>query len=209
MRTAADGIDVFREFLAESDDLSVAFLAGINMTKTEAQLDALFDVLDAGGELTASIVGLDINFLSPDLPKFDRYLSTLRSLQSGGLKVNIHLGELFDNEISRYVLRRITPDRIGHGVLLLDDLELVEIVKSYGICLDMCPTSNIVLGVADWNRSSPASRALQLGIPVSINTDDPILFGTDISRELDLAGLSDQQRDQVIANGRRYRHGRI
>ncbi|WP_157734863.1 hypothetical protein [Pseudofrankia inefficax] len=208
MRSAADGIDIFRDRLAECDGLSMAFLAGINMTKTEAQLDEIFDVLGAGGDLTASIAGIDINFLSRDLSKFDRYLNTLRSLQAGGLKVNIHLGELFGNEISRYVLHRITPDRIGHGVLLLDDPELVEIIKGRDICLDMCPTSNVLLGVADWNRSSPASRALQLGIPVSINTDDPVLFDTDIGRELALAGLNSRQLDQVIANGRKYRHGR-
>lgn len=209
MRSAVDGIEIFRERLAEHGDLSMTFLAGINMTKTEAQLDPLFDALAGGGELTTSIAGVDVNFLPPDLPKFDRYLKTLQILQSGGLKINIHLGELFGNEISRHVLRRITPDRIGHGVLLLDDQELIEIVKSHDICLDMCPTSNMLLGVANWHRWSPAGRALQLGIPVSINTDDPILFGTDIGRELGLSGLSHQQRDQVIANGRKYRHGRV
>lgn len=207
MRSAADGIDIFREELAEYDSLSMTFLAGINMTKPENQLDAIFDVLSEEGDLTARIAGVDLNFLPNDLPKFNRYLRVLQSLQSGGLKVNIHLGELFDNEISRYILSCITPDRIGHGVLLLQDHALVEIIKSHRICLDMCPTSNTLLGVVNWNRGSPASRALQLGLPVSINTDDPILFDTNIDQELCRAGLTSQQQDEVAEYSRKYRYG--
>jgi adenosine deaminase len=207
MRSAADGLDIFREELVRCGDLSMSFLAGVNMTRSEDQLDAIFDVLSEDADVTERIAGIDINFLPGDLPKFNRYLHALRSLQARGLKINIHFGELFDNEVSRYVLSCITPNRIGHGVLLLQDDALVEIVKSHGICLDMCPTSNTSLGVVNWNRESPASRALRLGIPVSINTDDPVLFGTNIDHEIRLARLTDEQFDAVVAYSRKYRYG--
>lgn len=207
MRSAADGLNIFREELIRCGDLSMAFLAGVNMTRSEDQLNAIFDVLSEDADVTERISGIDINFLPGDLSKFNRYLHALRSLQASGLKINIHLGELFDNEVSRYVLSCITPNRIGHGVLLLQDDALVEIIKSHGICLDMCPTSNTLLGVMNWNRESPASRALRLGIPVSINTDDPVLFGTNIDREIRLARLTDEQFDAVVAYSRKYRYG--
>lgn len=207
MHSAADGFDIFREELARYGHLSMAFLAGVNMTNSEDQLDAIFDVLFGDADVTDRIAGIDINFLPSDLPKFKRYLPSLHRLQAADLKINIHLGELFDNEISRYVLSCITPDRIGHGVLLLQDKTLVEIIKHHGICLDMCPTSNTLLGVVNWNRESPASHALRLGIPVSINTDDPVLFGTNIDREVRLAGLTDEQLETVVADGRKYRYG--
>lgn len=207
MRSAADGLNIFREEQVRCGDLSMSFLAGVNMTRSEDQLNAIFDVLSEDADVTERIAGIDINFLPGDLPKFNRYLHTLRSLQVGGLKINIHLGELFDNEVSRYVLSCITPNRIGHGVLLLQDDALVEIIKSHGICLDMCPTSNTLLGVMNWNRESPASRALRLGIPVSINTDDPVLFGTNIDHEIRLARLTDEQFDAVVAYSRKYRYG--
>ncbi len=206
MRSAADGLNVFREELIRYGDLSIAFLAGVNMTRSEDQLNAIFDVLSEDADVTERIAGIDINFLPGDLPKFNRHLHTLRSLQASGLKINIHLGELFDNEVSRYVLSCITPNRIGHGVLLLQDDALVEIIKSHGICLDMCPTSNTLLGVVNWNRESPASRALRLGIPVSINTDDPVLFDTNIDHEIRLARLADEQFDAVVAYSREYRY---
>ncbi|MFD2415719.1 hypothetical protein [Amycolatopsis pigmentata] len=205
MRSAADGLTIFREELSRYDGLTVSFLAGINMTKSEEQLDAIFDVL-SDGEVADRIAGIDLNFLPGDLPKFNRYLHLIRGLQSSGLGVNIHLGELFDNDVSRYVLANIVPDRIGHGVLLLQDPALIDIVKSHGICLDMCPTSNTVLGVVNWKCESPARRALRLGIPVSINTDDPVLFGTNIEREIRLARLTDEERDSVVAYSRKFRY---
>lgn len=206
MRSAADGLNIFREELARYGDLSMAFLAGVNMTRSEDQLDAIFDVLSEDADVMERVAGIDINFLPGDLPKFNRYLNALRSLQGSGLKINIHLGELFDNEVSRSVLSCITPNRIGHGVLLLHDKTLVDIIKSQGICLDMCPTSNTLLGVVNWNRQSPASRALQLGIPVSINTDDPVLFSTNIDHEIRLAGLTDEQPDAVVTYSGKYRY---
>lgn len=206
MESATDGLDVFREELHDYTSLSIAFLAGINMNRAQTEVDAIFDTLTLDGSLTAQIVGVDLNFLPNDLHKFDRYVSTLRKLQADGLKINIHLGELFDNELSRYVLSQIIPDRIGHGVLLLRDQTLVDAIRDHDICLDMCPTSNTLLGVTDWTRVSPASHALKLGIPVSINTDDPVLFGTTIARELCLAGLSDPEQEQVAAYSRKYRY---
>lgn len=207
MRSAADGLSVFREELSRYGNLSMTFLAGINMTKPSEELDAIFDTLLADAALTGYIAGLDINLLPDDLPKFDRYLRVLRQLQADGLKINMHLGELFANDISRYILSRITPNRIGHGVLLLRDELLTELIRYHEICLDMCPTSNTLLGVANWNRENPARRALRLGIPVSINTDDPILFNTNIDREFRMARLTGKQREAVLADSRKYRYG--
>lgn len=206
MTSAVDGLEIFEEELGQYADLSIAFLAGINMSKTNDQLRAIFNTLTEDADLAGRMAGIDINFLPSDLPKFDRYVGILNSLQASGLKINIHLGELFNNEVSRYVLTRITPNRIGHGVLLLRDKTLVDIVKHHGICLDMCPISNTLLGVANWSEESPASHALRLGIPVSINTDDPVLFGTNIDHEFRLAGLTSEERESVLAYSKKCRY---
>lgn len=206
MRSAVDGLDIFQEELTRRGTLSMSFLAGINMSKPREELDSIFDSLTDGADLVERIAGIDINFLPSDLAKFDRYLRTVRALQAGGLKINIHLGELFDNDVSRYVLSCITPDHIGHGVHLLSDKGMVEIIKYHGICLDMCPTSNTLLGVVDWNIESPARRALRFGIPVSLNTDDPALFSANIDHEFRLARLTAEEREAVVTYSRKYRY---
>lgn len=206
MRSAADGIDVFQDKLAQHNGLSVSFLAGVDLTRSQDQLDRIINVLTTDNEAIRRFVGIDINLLPGDLPKFDRLLPVLRDIQDSGLKINMHVGELFDNTVSRYLLRRITPDRIGHGVLLLKDPNLVDLIREHGICLDMCPTSNTTLGVTDWYRTSPARHALDLGIPISINTDDPMLFNTSLNRELRLSGLTDTELDHVAEYGRKHRY---
>jgi adenosine deaminase len=143
-----------------------------------------------------------------DLATLDRYLATLRDLQRSGLRINIHLGELVGAGFSRLVLARITPSRIGHGVLLLDDAESVELIREQDICLDMCPVSNTRLGVWDWTRSSPAAKAMRLGLPVTINTDDPVLFGASLAANLALAGLSTDQLEAARLTGNRYGYQR-
>lgn len=139
-----------------------------------------------------------------DLATLDLYLGPLLDLQRSGLRVNIHLGELFGPGFSRQVLSRIIPSRIGHGVLLLDDAETVQLIRGHGICLDMCPVSNTRLGVWDWTRSSPAAKAMRLGIPVTINTDDPLLFGAGLAANLALADLSPAQLETARRAGHRY-----
>jgi adenosine deaminase len=139
-----------------------------------------------------------------DLATLDRYLGTLRDLQRSGLRVSIHLGELFGAAFSRQVLSRIIPSRIGHGVLLLDDPDIVQLIRENGICLDMCPVSNTRLGVHDWTRSSPAAKAMRLGLPVTVNTDDPLLFDAGLAENLALAGLSSDQLATARLTASRY-----
>lgn len=198
----ADAIGAFKAALPGPDTLTVSFLGAVNLSKPHDVLDAVF-----GGVLedapACGLAGLDINMGPADLATLDRYLATLRDLQRG-LRINIHLGELFGAGLSRQVLSRITPSRIGHGVLLLDDADTVQLIREHGICLDMCPVSNTTLGVHDWTRSSPAARAMRLGLPVTINSDDPVLFGAGLAANLALAGLSPAQLETARLAGNRY-----
>jgi adenosine deaminase len=197
----------FRAALPGPAALTVSFLGAVNLSKSHDVLDAVFGrVLEDAP--AAGLAGLDISMGPADLATLDRYLATLRDLQRGGLRISIHLGELFGAGFSRRVLSRIIPSRIGHGVLLLEDADTVELIRENGICLDMCPVSNTRLGVHDWTRSSPAARAMSLGLPVTINSDDPVLFGAGLAANLAVAGLSSSQLETARLAGTRYRYQR-
>jgi hypothetical protein len=204
----ADAITAFRAELPDRDALTVSFLAAVNLSKPHDVLDVVLGrVLEDAG--TAGLLtGLDISMRPADLSALDRYLTTLRDLQRSGLRVSIHLGELFGAEFSRQVLSRIIPSRIGHGVLLLDDAETVQLIREHRICLDMCPVSNTRLGVWDWTRSSPAAEAMRLGLPVTINSDDPVLFGAGLAENLTLAGLSPGQLESARLTASRHGYRR-
>jgi len=203
-----DAIGAFRAALPSPDTLTVSFLGAINLSRPYDVLDTVFGRITADIKAGGLLAGVDINMQTADLARLDHYLPTLRELQHRGLRVNIHLGELFGTGFSRQVLSRIIPARIGHGVLLLDDAEAVQIIRENGICLDMCPVSNTRLGVWDWTRSSPAAKAMRLGLPVTINSDDPVLFGAGLASNLTLAGLSSGQMETARLTGNRYRYQR-
>jgi adenosine deaminase len=167
-------------------------------------LDSVFGQVLEDTSAAGLLAGLDINMRPSDLAALDLYLGPLLDLQRSGLRVNIHLGELFGAGFSRQVLSRIIPSRIGHGVLLLDDAPTVELISEHGVCLDMCPVSNTRLGVWGWTRSSPAAMAMNLGLTVSINTDDPILFSAGLPANLALSGLSPSQMEEARLAGNRY-----
>lgn len=205
MKTIADGIQIFERELKRYPNVSLSFLGALNFAKPFAEIDEILEILFTDQFVRETFVGIDINVLPADLPKFVHYVPSLLISQQQGMKVNIHLGELFDNAFSKEILSYLIPRRIGHGVKLLDDASLVHFLQQQNICLDMCPVSNTRLGVFDWHQpDNPAKKALRLGVPFTINTDDPVLFRTTLSQEIALAKLTAEEVTLIQATGRTY-----
>lgn len=141
-----DGIQVFERELQTYPHLSFSFLGALNFAKPLAEIDELFAILFTNSAVRARLVGVDITVLPEHFRIFVAYTPFLLMLQRQGMKINLHLVELFDNAFSKDVLSFIVPQRIGHGVKLLDDEEIVTFIKQHDICLDMCPVSNTRLG---------------------------------------------------------------
>jgi adenosine deaminase len=114
-----------------------------------------------------------------------------------GLLCTPHAGEL-DGPASVYgALDRLHADRILHGVRSVEDPELVARLAAEGICLDVCPTSNLMLSIVPSLEEHPLSKLLDAGIRCSINGDDPLLFGPGLLEEYQLCrdtlGITDTQ----------------
>jgi adenosine deaminase len=207
MSTIADGIQIFERERQRYPAISLSFLGALNFAKSFAEIDEIFEVLLDDPFVHKKFVGLDMNVLPEDLPKLRHYTPLLLLAQQQGMKINIHLGELFENTVSKEILSSLVPNRIGHGVKLLEDEHLVAFLLQHDICLDMCPISNARLGVSNWHLApNPAKKAIQLGIPVTINTDDPILFQTTLAQEIALARLTASEVRIIQATGRKYRY---
>lgn len=99
---------------------------------------------------------------------------------------------------------RLSADRILHGVLATEDPALVDRLDRGGICLDVCPSSNLQLSVFPSIEEHPLPRLLEAGVPCNIGSDDPLLFGPDLVDELELCrnamGLSDEQIASLARN---------
>jgi len=100
-----------------------------------------------------------------------------------GLRRVAHAGEHAGPESIRAVLEDCHAERIGHGVRAIDDPALVEELRRARIPLEVCPSSNVCLGVARDYGSHPFDRLYRAGVTLSINSDDPAFFNTNLSKE--------------------------
>jgi adenosine deaminase len=81
--------------------------------------------------------------------------------------------------------------RIGHGVRSADDPALMAELARRGIVLEVCPGSNIALGLYPNRAAHPLHRLIEAGVRVTLNSDDPPFFHTSLGAEYDQAGLGE------------------
>ncbi len=105
--------------------------------------------------------------------------------REAGLGITAHAGEWRGPDEVRAALDALRPSRIGHGVRAVEDDRLVDRLAEDGIVLEVCPGSNVVLGVyPDW-PSHPIESLRKRGVTVTVSTDDPPFFHTSMRREYD------------------------
>ena len=103
--------------------------------------------------------------------------------REAGLGITVHAGEFGGAGSVRDALRDLRPSRIGHGVRAAEDLALVDRLAEDGVVLEVCPGSNVYLGVVADLRSHPIETLRARGVPVTVSTDDPPFFRTDMTAE--------------------------
>jgi adenosine deaminase len=96
-----------------------------------------------------------------------------------------HAGETVGPSSIQEVLDIAQPLRIGHGVRCVEDEKLMQHLAATGIPLEVCPTSNIALGIYPDLASHPLPKLMDEGVYVTINSDDPPMFGTTLSEEFE------------------------
>jgi adenosine deaminase len=115
--------------------------------------------------------------------------------RAAGLLSVPHGGELAGPESVVGALDALGADRVQHGVRAIEDDGLVRRLADSAVCLDVCPTSNVLLSVVPDIASHPLPALLDAGVRCSLNADDPLLFGPNLLEEYELCrtelGLDD------------------
>ena len=101
----------------------------------------------------------------------------------GGLRRVAHAGEHAGPASIRSVLEVCGAERIGHGVRAVEDSELVAELRERRIPLEVCPTSNVCLGVVEDLARHPFDSLYRAGVRLSVSSDDPAFFNTNLTRE--------------------------
>ena len=149
-----------------------------------------------------------------------------REARDAGLHVTAHAGEAAGPESIRTAIELLGAERIGHGLTAWQDPELMAMLRERRVPLEVCPTSNVCTGLIARFEDHPLPRFLEAGLLVTLNSDDPGMFGTSLEREFQLAAtqfalsrnqiarlcadamrtsfLPEDQKDELLAELRRY-----
>jgi adenosine deaminase len=106
-----------------------------------------------------------------------------------GLGCTIHAGEVRGPESVWAAIRDLPVTRIGHGVRSSEDPKLLEELVRRGIALEVCPGSNVALGLYPDRAAHPLPRLIEAGVRVTLSSDDPPFFHTTLGTEYDNSGL--------------------
>jgi aminodeoxyfutalosine deaminase len=117
-------------------------------------------------------------------PQFQPYFDRARA---AGLHSVPHAGESTGPQTVWDAIRVLGAERIGHGTQSVKDPALVEYLGEHGIALEVCPTSNIATRVVERIEEHPIRRMVDAGLTVTVNSDDPPMFGTTLNREYEVA----------------------
>ncbi|MQY06161.1 adenosine deaminase [Actinomadura macrotermitis] len=120
-----------------------------------------------------------------------------RIAKRGGLLSTPHGGELLGPGSVRECLEMLEADRIGHGVRAVEDPRLLARIVDRGVTLEVCPASNVSLGVARSAAEVPVRALYEAGARIALGADDPLLFGSRLARQYALVrdghGFSDAE----------------
>lgn len=169
-----------------------------NQKENEENLELARRFLTKDGGVTAvDLAGAEALFPTRD------YLELFRRAGEYGIPMTIHAGEA-DGEDSVRAALEMGAVRIGHGVRARKNPEILEEIRSKGITLEMCPTSNRYTRSIENMEDYPLLMYLEKGIRVTVNTDDPAIEGTTISREFRFLkehfGLTAEQEQAILRN---------
>jgi adenosine deaminase/aminodeoxyfutalosine deaminase len=136
------------------------------------------------------------------------FVDIFREAREAGLRLTAHAGEAVGPESIRKAIELLGAERIGHGLTAIQDPKVMALLRGRRIPLEVCPTSNVATGLVARLEDHPLPRFLDAGLVVTLNSDDPAMFGTSLQEEFERSArafsLSREQIVQLCENAIRY-----
>jgi adenosine deaminase len=127
------------------------------------------------------------------------FAPAFRIAERAGLALVPHGGELVGPESIRTCLDSLHADRLGHGVRSVEDPALLDRIVAQGVPLEVCPVSNVALGVYSDLTSVPLPQLLEAGATVALGSDDPLLFGSQLAGQYATMRAAHELTDAQLA----------
>lgn len=177
------------------EKIHAAFLTGIDLAQRNFEIEVGLicilqrikslkvaeQIVDFAIDLKDSFIGIDLAD-NEDACEPSVFKDVFHKAKKAGLHITVHSGETPGSaHWVRDSIEILGAERIGHGVQIIHDSELVELVKAKSVLLEVCPISNWLTQAFKSHMDHPVRRLLDLGVPLSINADDPGIFATTLT----------------------------
>lgn len=136
----------------------------------------------AANRIHCGLVGLDLAGAEANFPA-GPFLGIFREAQQSGLQATIHAGEWGGADNVREAIEDFKADRIGHGVRVMEDPDVIALARECNTPFEVCITSNYQSGVTPALNAHPLPDMLQAGLNITLNTDDPSVSRITLSNE--------------------------
>ena len=191
--------DVFDE-ASKRHGLPVGWMAGIDRVERDPQ--AAIELAEfAVAHRHRGIVSFGLHNVEIGYPP-SKFVEPMRIAREGGLQITPHVSELDSGDNVASALDLLGATRILHGVQSVEVPGLFDRLAAEGVCLDVCPTSNVAIGLFDSYAAHPLPALLDAGVRCSVNADDPFLFGSSLLGEYEVCRREfgfDDERMAAIA----------
>ena len=164
-------------------DMTVAYIA---ITSRSLGPESCVKTVDWAIRHKDDILGIDLADSETDFPIND-FVAPVMKARQAGLKVTVHTGESTPASFVVDTINAISPDRIGHGIHVIEDRRAVDLVVERGITLEVNPWSNYLTSSIPTIEKHPLKKLFDLGVRVTINSDDPEVLDTNLNNEYRIA----------------------
>ena len=185
------------------NDLSVGLIADLVRDQGASGCRRTLDeVIECAGD--AGIVGVGIGGSEAEFPAV-LFVDVFDVAARNGLRTTAHAGEADGPQSVRSALHDLGVERIGHGVRTVEDPGLMTELAERRIPLEVCPSSNVATRIYPDVRSHPIRSLFDAGLLVTINTDDPAMFRSNLTTEylslFEVHGFDRRELVQIALNG--------
>ncbi len=152
----------------------LSYLRGCDVNKAVEELDEISDL-----NFFKSIDICGDEFAAP----IEDFIPLYRKAEAMGLKLKAHVGEFGSADDIMRAVDLLHLSEVQHGIAAADSPMIMNWLADNKIQLNICPTSNVMLGITDSYKTHPIKKLFHAGVPITINTDDMLIFNQSVSEE--------------------------
>jgi len=161
-------------------DIVVRLILALN--RHESVADAELAILAGLDRKDRGIVAVDLCGQEEGFPA-EPFAPIFREAQKAGMHITIHGAEWDGPHNVRYAIEKLGASRIGHGVRIFEDPDVITLAREREVFFEVCPTSNLQSGVVKSLSAHPLRKMQKAGLRTTLNTDDPSICGITLTEE--------------------------